>query len=83
LIDWSGDGSHALLSIHGPSGQPPATILVDLHTGTQTTISAGASGFTRPEGHRPRSLPAPPASHAPTARPSWCQPTTTALSRGR
>ena len=51
LIDWSGDGSHALLSIQGPSGQPPATILVDLHTGTQTTISAGASGFTRPDGN--------------------------------
>jgi hypothetical protein len=49
LIDWSGNGSHALLSTRGPG--PEAVIDVDLHTGTQTTLAVnGSPRFTRPEG---------------------------------
>ena len=48
LIDWSGDGSHALFSRQLP-GQQPVITQVDLHTGTQTTIPDGGS-YTRPDG---------------------------------
>jgi hypothetical protein len=46
LVDWSGAGSHALLS----TGDATA-IVVDLHTGKQTTITVnGSPRFTRPDG---------------------------------
>jgi hypothetical protein len=52
LVDWSGDGGHALF--HGGSADPsiPSTaIIVDLHTGTQTTLRVhGSPRFTRPDG---------------------------------
>ena len=48
LIDWSGDGSHALFSRQLP-GQQPVITQVDLHTGTQTTIPDGGR-YTRPDG---------------------------------
>jgi TolB protein len=45
LTDWSGDGSHALLS------DGTTVIAVDLHTGARTTIPAkGYPHFTRPDG---------------------------------
>lgn len=49
LIDWSGDGSHALLL---PDGYRSSTAMsVDLHTGTQTTIPVkGYPSYTRPDG---------------------------------
>lgn len=47
LVDWSGNGSHALLS-----AGDDAAILVDLHTGKPTTISVnGHPRFTRPDGN--------------------------------
>ena len=47
LVDWSGDGSHALLS----TGDTTA-ILVELRTGKQTTITVnGHPRFTRPDGN--------------------------------
>lgn len=49
LIDWSGDGSHALFEAQGPG--PETVIEVDLHTGTQTTVTVdGSPRFTRPAG---------------------------------
>jgi hypothetical protein len=49
LSDWSGDGSHALFRMPYPADSP--AILVDLHTGEQTTLSThGDAGFTRPDG---------------------------------
>jgi hypothetical protein len=46
LVDWSGDGSRALFS----TGDATA-IVVDLHTGTQTTITVnGSPRFTFPDG---------------------------------
>jgi TolB protein len=49
LVGWSGDGSHALLNMRGPG--PETVILVDLHTGAQTTLPAtGDPRFTRPNG---------------------------------
>ncbi len=48
LLDWSGDGSTALFSV---TGEPPTAILVDLHTGKQTTVAVdGDPRFTRPNG---------------------------------
>jgi hypothetical protein len=48
LVDWSGDGSHALFDAHST---PPTAISVDLHTGTQTTIPVkGDPRYTRPDG---------------------------------
>jgi TolB protein len=49
LIDWSGDGSHALFLAEG---YPSTTaISVDLHTGAQTTIPVhGIPQYTRPDG---------------------------------
>jgi TolB protein len=48
LVDWSGDGNRALLNTY--SEKPTATV-VDLHTGTQTTVPVqGDPRFTRPEG---------------------------------
>lgn len=49
LIDWSGDGTRALF--YAPYAQPPSAIIVDLHTGTQTTLPVPASPrFTLPDG---------------------------------
>ncbi len=49
LIDWSGDGSHALFRAQGPGSS--SVISIDLHTGTQTTIPVkGYPGYTRPDG---------------------------------
>ena len=49
LVDWSGDGSHALFETQGPG--PDSLIEVDLHSGTQTTlIVKGSPRFTRPSG---------------------------------
>ncbi|WP_232004986.1 hypothetical protein [Mycobacterium sp. ACS1612] len=43
LIDWSGDGSHALIEAQGY--RSPAVVSVDLHTGAQTTIPV--KGYAR------------------------------------
>jgi hypothetical protein len=49
LVDWSGDGSQALF--YAEYAQPPTAILVDLHTGAQTTLTVhGYPRFTRPDG---------------------------------
>jgi hypothetical protein len=49
LTDWSSDGSHALFSL--PYATAPASIVVDLHTGAQTTVPVdGAPRFARPDG---------------------------------
>lgn len=49
IVDWSGDGSHALLTPHyGVDGD---AISLDLHTGARTTIpKTGALEYTRPDG---------------------------------
>jgi TolB protein len=53
LSDWSGDGSHALLSLDGSSGKEPTTaVSVDLHTGTQTTfpvVNGYVAGYASPK----------------------------------
>jgi hypothetical protein len=50
VVDWSGDGTHALLTAHGGD----TAIIVDLHTGTQTSLPVAkgyeSPRFTRPEG---------------------------------
>ncbi|MFN8070199.1 MAG: hypothetical protein U0R66_00065 [Mycobacterium sp.] len=49
LVDWSGDGSHALFD--AAYSTPPTAISVDLHTGIQTTIPVtGFPRYTRPDG---------------------------------
>ena len=49
LLDWSGDGSHALFGEEYPA--PDTVISVDLHTGAKTTIQVdGYPEFTRPDG---------------------------------
>jgi hypothetical protein len=49
LVDWSGDGSHALF--YAAYSKPPTAIMVDLHTGAQTTLPVnGSLRFTRPNG---------------------------------
>jgi hypothetical protein len=49
LVDWSGDGSRALFSAE--YSKPPTAIMVDLHTGAQTTLPVnGSLRFTRPDG---------------------------------
>jgi TolB protein len=49
LIDWSGDGAHALF--YAQYAEPPTAIMVDLHTGAQTTVPVhGYPRFTRPDG---------------------------------
>jgi TolB protein len=49
LVDWSGDGSHALLSRDVPGQQQLVITQVDLHTGAQTTLPDGGR-YTRPDG---------------------------------
>jgi hypothetical protein len=49
LVDWSGDGSHALFDAQYAT--PPTAIMVDLHTSTQTTLAVhGLPRYTRPDG---------------------------------
>ncbi|MFY9765633.1 MAG: hypothetical protein WAK42_11655 [Mycobacterium sp.] len=49
LVDWSGDGSHALFDAQ--YAKPPTAIMVDLHTGRQTTLTLqGSPRYSRPEG---------------------------------
>jgi hypothetical protein len=49
LVDWSGDGNLALF--HAGYTDPPTAIVVDLHTGQQTTVPVpGIPRFTRPNG---------------------------------
>jgi hypothetical protein len=49
LIDWSGDGSHALFGEKYPA--PSTVTSVDLHTGAQTTVPVnGYPRYTRPDG---------------------------------
>jgi hypothetical protein len=49
LVDWSGDGSHALFT--GDSATSSKAISVDLRTGEQTTIPVdGYPSYTRPDG---------------------------------
>lgn len=51
LVDWSGDGSHALFYVSGKHGPGPNAISVDLHTGTQTTLTVdGTPRYTHPDG---------------------------------
>jgi hypothetical protein len=50
LVDWSGDGSHALFDAQYAT--PPSAIMVDLHTGKQTTLPVrGVPRFSRPNGN--------------------------------
>jgi TolB protein len=49
LVDWSGDGGRALF--YAEYAKPPVAIVVDLHTGAQTTFAVtGRPRFTRPDG---------------------------------
>jgi hypothetical protein len=51
LVDWSGDGSHALFYLSDKHGSGPNVISVDLHTGAQTTLTVdGVPSYTRPNG---------------------------------
>ena len=45
LIDWSGDGSHALLGAKYPA--PAKVVSIDLHTGAQTTLPVDGYPATR------------------------------------
>ena len=53
LVDWSGDGSHALFTSSGP-GSSTVITEVDLHSGTQTSFTVNGTvvnpRYTRPEG---------------------------------
>jgi hypothetical protein len=49
LVDWSGDGSKALL--HPEYAEPSNAVIVDMHTGKQTTVPVdGYPRFSRPDG---------------------------------
>jgi TolB protein len=49
LLDWSGDGSHALLGARYPA--PSNVVSIDLHTGVQTTLPVnGYPRYTHPDG---------------------------------
>jgi hypothetical protein len=51
LLDWSGDGSHALFYVSDKHGPGPNAVSVDLHTGTQTTLTVDdVPSYTRPDG---------------------------------
>lgn len=53
LVDWSGDGSHALFDAKGP-GSSTVITEVDLHNGTRTTFTVNSSSvaarYSRPDG---------------------------------
>ena len=61
IADWSGDGSHALLTPeYGTKG---AAISIDLHTGTRITIpNKGTLKYTLPTGNALRRRPATTAT---------------------
>jgi hypothetical protein len=49
LVDWSGDGSHALFK--SQHGFEATAISIDLHTGAQTSVPVqGTPAYTRPDG---------------------------------
>ncbi len=49
LVDWSGDGTRALF--YAQASTPASAIIVDLHTGVQTTVPIrNLPHFTRPDG---------------------------------
>ncbi|MGZ6780446.1 MAG: hypothetical protein ACXVGO_15810 [Mycobacterium sp.] len=49
LLDWSGDGGHALFGREYPA--PDTVTLVDVHTGAESTIDVhGYPTFTKPDG---------------------------------
>jgi hypothetical protein len=49
LVDWSGNGSYALFDAQ--YAKPPTAIVVDLHSGRQTTLPLeGSPRYSRPEG---------------------------------
>jgi hypothetical protein len=49
LVDWSGDGSHALFKVQHGFGA--TAISIDLHTGTRTSVPVdGDTAYTRPDG---------------------------------
>ncbi|MDT5013814.1 MAG: hypothetical protein QOH57_5431 [Mycobacterium sp.] len=49
LVDWSGDGSHALF--YTPYAEKQTATTIDLRTGAQTTVPVlGSPRYTRPEG---------------------------------
>jgi hypothetical protein len=49
LLDWSGDGSHALLGASYPA--PSNVVSIDLHTGAQTTLPVnGYPRYSHPDG---------------------------------
>ena len=49
MIDWSGDGSHALLGAKYPA--PAQVVSIDLHTGAQTTLPVdGYPRYAHPDG---------------------------------
>jgi TolB protein len=50
LIDWSGDGTHALLESERYGSSP--LVSIDLHTGVQTTLPIeGYARYARPDGN--------------------------------
>jgi hypothetical protein len=50
LIDWSGDGSHALVEPQGPGSS--SVVSIDLHTGAQTTTPIkGYPRYASPDGN--------------------------------
>jgi hypothetical protein len=54
VIDWSGDGSHALVKPekYEPAASSAHLISIDLHTGAQTTLPIeGYARYTRPDGN--------------------------------
>jgi hypothetical protein len=52
LVGWSSDGSHALFKVESADPSTSSTaIIVDLHNGTQTSLTVhGSPRFTRPDG---------------------------------
>jgi TolB protein len=54
LVDWSGDGSHALIKpeTYEPGASSSSLVSIDLHTGAQTTLPIkGYAQYTRPDGN--------------------------------
>lgn len=54
VIDWSGDGSHALVRSerYEPAASSTSLVSIDLHTGEQTTLPIkGFARYTRPDGN--------------------------------
>lgn len=52
LVDWSGDGSHALIDPQRYVPKSSSLVSIDLHTGAQTpTAIQGYAQYTRPDGN--------------------------------